>query len=76
MGCAGQGRRGVVLAPNGVALEAQLIPTMLPKPGLPVLDPKKQTIEVVRGLSKDDFGDAMFDAQGKWTRPVAGTAQR
>lgn len=56
------------IAPNGVALEARLEPVALEKPGAPKLDPKRRIIDIVRKLSRDDFGDPLFDEKGRWLR--------
>lgn len=56
----------VRLAPNGVALEAELVSTALPRPGRPVLDPQRRSLAIVRSLSAADFGSEVFDADGHW----------
>jgi hypothetical protein len=56
----------VRLAANGVALEAQLVSTALPRPGRPVLDPSRRALGLVRALSASDFGSEVFDAEGRW----------
>lgn len=58
----------IKLAPNGVALDAQLVPVLIEKPGKPVPDPEKRAIEIVRQLSKEDFGDPLLDESGHWSR--------
>jgi hypothetical protein len=59
----------VKLAANGVLLEAALDPLVIGDPGIPRPDPKRQAIDLVRTLSKEDFGDPFLDAEGRWTRP-------
>lgn len=59
----------VELAPNGVLLKAKLHPGVIKKPGRPQPDPSGQAIKAVRKLSKEDFGDALFDKDGVWVRP-------
>ncbi|MEL6546220.1 MAG: CapA family protein, partial [Myxococcota bacterium] len=59
----------VTIAPNGVALEAKLNPVIIVDPGRPVKDKKKRAIKEIRRLSKEDFGDALFDPRGVWKRP-------
>jgi hypothetical protein len=66
----------VRLAPNGVALAAELVSTALPKPGRPVLDPHKRTLAIVRSLSAADFGSAVFDADGRWAPRPPGATRR
>jgi poly-gamma-glutamate capsule biosynthesis protein CapA/YwtB (metallophosphatase superfamily) len=61
----------VRLAANGAAVDAQLVPTALPRPGRPVLDPLRRTIGIVRALSASDFGSEVFDAEGRWALPPA-----
>lgn len=60
----------VTLAINGVALEADLFPVELVRPGIPTPDASGGAIEAVRRLSQADFGDPMFDASGHWQRPT------
>ncbi|HEY8206265.1 MAG TPA: CapA family protein [Myxococcaceae bacterium] len=57
----------VTLAPNGVATHVKVDPVVIEKPGTPVPDPDKKAIEVLRKLSKDDFGDAFLREDGTWT---------
>lgn len=59
----------VTIAPNGVALSAKLNPVIIQDPGRPLKDKKRRALKEVRKLSKEDFGDAMFDAKGEWKRP-------
>jgi hypothetical protein len=60
----------VTLAPNGVAVRAELVPALLVKPGRPVLDPARQGVTLVRNLSTLDFGTPLLDEAGVWMRPV------
>ncbi len=53
------------LASTGELLEAELIPTRLVGEGLAVLDPEKRGIVAVRELSRTDFGEELFDREGK-----------
>jgi poly-gamma-glutamate capsule biosynthesis protein CapA/YwtB (metallophosphatase superfamily) len=57
------------LAPNGVIMKIELAPVILEKPGRPVPDRERRIIPIVRQLSKEDFGDALLDAEGRWVRP-------
>jgi hypothetical protein len=66
----------VRLAQNGMALSAEVVSTALPKPGRPVLDPKRRTLAIVRSLSEADFGSAVFEADGRWARPPPDTTPR
>lgn len=55
------------VAKNGVLTALTLHPGFIREPGLPEPDPKGRAIEAVRRLSKEDFGDALLDAQGRWS---------
>jgi poly-gamma-glutamate capsule biosynthesis protein CapA/YwtB (metallophosphatase superfamily) len=59
----------VTLAPNGVVTEAELVPTRIVDPGRPRLDGSGEAIEIVRDLSRKDFGDPLLDGKGQWKRP-------
>jgi hypothetical protein len=63
----------VGLADDGALRDAELIPVKLVRPGppTPVDDPK--AIAMVRWLSNKDFGDAVFDSDGRFhtLAPVA-----
>jgi poly-gamma-glutamate capsule biosynthesis protein CapA/YwtB (metallophosphatase superfamily) len=59
----------VELAPNGVLLAAELHPVIIEEPGRPRPDPRGRAIEIVRQLSREDFGSAVFDANGEYRRP-------
>jgi len=63
----------VSLAPNGVLLAAQLVPTTLQGAGVPTPDPDGRAIKAVRELSQADFGAPFLDEQGRW-QPTAATA--
>ena len=66
----------VTLAPNGVATAAQLIPGIIDQPGTPRLDPERQAIQIVRQLSKQDFGAEVIGEDGRWTlQPTAAAAR-
>lgn len=56
----------LTLAPNGVLLQAQLVPTYLDKPGVPRPDPERRAIDLVRKLSSDDLGTTFFDKDGHY----------
>ncbi|HVE85338.1 MAG TPA: CapA family protein [Myxococcales bacterium] len=60
----------VTLAPNGVVTQVKVDPVVIEKPGTPVPDPDKKAIEILRKLSKDDFGDAFLREDGTWTLDV------
>lgn len=55
----------VDLAPNGVVTDALLDPVVLERPGVPTPDPSRRGIEIVRALSRDDFGEPLFDPGGR-----------
>ena len=59
----------VELAPNGVVLAATLNPVIIKEPGVPHPDPEGRAIEIVRNLSRQDFGDPVFDRDGRYVRP-------
>jgi len=59
----------VKLAPNGVLLEAQLNPVIIEEPGVPAPDAKGRAIKIVRDLSRQDFGNALLDKNGRYVRP-------
>lgn len=61
----------VTLAPNGVPLSLQMTPVFLEEPGRPRVDPERRGIESFRKLSRADFGAALLDETGGWTRPKA-----
>lgn len=58
----------VTLAPNGVVTEATLHPVVLERPGIPTPDPEARAIGIVRDLSLEDLGDALFDETGRYIR--------
>ncbi len=58
----------VTIAVNGVVTEASIDPVYLEKPGIPTPDPQRRAVEIVRRLSRLDFGDSVFDASGRWVR--------
>lgn len=58
----------VTLAINGVVTAARVIPVVLDPPGIPTPDPDGRAIDVVRRLSQEDFGDALFDPDGRYVR--------
>jgi poly-gamma-glutamate capsule biosynthesis protein CapA/YwtB (metallophosphatase superfamily) len=58
----------VTLAPNGVVTEASIDPVYLEEPGIPTPDPQRRAIEIVRRLSRLDFGNSLFDPTGRWVR--------
>lgn len=61
----------ISLAPNGVLLAAQLVPTTLQGAGIPTPDPEGRAIKAVRELSQVDFGAPFLDEQGRWERTAA-----
>jgi hypothetical protein len=58
----------VTLAINGVATAAEINPVFLEDPGVPTPDPERRAVDIVRRLSRDDLGDALFDAAGQYRR--------
>ena len=62
---------GVELAPNGVLTAAKLMPVQILKPGRPEPDAKNEAITIIRDLSQQDFGNAIFDAEGVYQRAPA-----
>lgn len=65
----------VTLAINGVVTAAEIHPVFLEEPGVPTPDPAARGIDIVRRLSRDDLGDPLFDAQGRYRRG-AGSGER
>jgi len=63
----------VKLAPNGVALEAQVFPVVLERPGQPVRDPESRALPWIRSLSQADFGSPLLDEEGRWRRAASGS---
>ncbi len=61
----------VTLAANGVATAITLQSAVIEQPGIPTPDPKGQAVEIVRGLSQQDFGSALLGPDGTWQRPTA-----
>lgn len=57
----------IELAPNGVATALSVEPVVLEEPGRPRPDPARQAIPQLRRLSKEDFGDALIDEEGRWS---------
>ncbi|MBI3183725.1 MAG: CapA family protein [Myxococcales bacterium] len=64
------------LAPNGVALSLEAQPLFLEEPGRPRPDPEKRAIELLRRLSKQDFGEPLLDEAGQWRRKEGRTKAR
>lgn len=58
----------VTLAPNGVVTAAEIHPVYLEAPGVPKPDPERRAVAIIRTLSREDFGDAVFDEDGKFDR--------
>ncbi len=58
----------VTLAPNGVVTAAEIHPIYLEAPGVPKPDPERRAVAIIRGLSREDFGDAVFDEDGRFHR--------
>ena len=69
----------VSLAANGVVLGAKIHPVVLEEPGPPRPDAQGQAIKIIRDLSRQDFGQPVFDKHGIYQRSdahsVAETAQ-
>jgi len=65
----------VTLAPNGVVTRIKVDPVVIEKPGTPVPDPDRKAIELLRKLSKEDFGDALLREDGTWVLDVKTHAQ-
>jgi poly-gamma-glutamate capsule biosynthesis protein CapA/YwtB (metallophosphatase superfamily) len=63
----------VDVAHDGAALAAQFLPTTMDRAGRPSPDPEARGIELVRRLSREDFGDAFFDDDGRWWPGVSTT---
>src|SRR6185295_17784864 len=66
----------VTLAPNGVVTQVKVDPVVIEKPGTPVPDPEKKAIELLRKLSKDDFGDPFHREDGTWILDVKTRAEK
>jgi hypothetical protein len=45
-------------------------PVVIEKPGTPVPDLEKRAIEILRKLSRDDFGEPLLRENGTWTLEV------
>jgi hypothetical protein len=58
----------VTLSPNGVVTDATIHPVFLERPGVPTPDPAERAIAIVRNLSLEDLGDALFDEGGRYIR--------
>lgn len=58
----------VTLAPNGVATAARVTPVVLEKPGRPRPDPERRAVDILRTLSREDFGHPLLDTEGRWVR--------
>ena len=58
----------VTLAPNGVVTSAEIDPVFLERPGVPTPDPRRRAISIIRNLSLEDLGDALFDRDGRFDR--------
>ena len=65
----------VTLSPNGVVTDATIHPLFLERPGIPTPDPEGRAIAIVRGLSLEDLGDALFDEAGRYTRQAVGDSR-
>jgi hypothetical protein len=61
----------VDFAPNGVVTGARLEPVVLDDPGIPAPDDQRRAIDIVRQLSESDFGDPVFDVNGRYRPPTA-----
>ncbi len=60
----------VDFAPNGVVTDARLHPIFLDDPGIPTPDDQRRAIAIVRQLSESDFGDPLFDVDGRYRPPT------
>jgi hypothetical protein len=58
----------VTLAINGVVTAAEINPVFLEDPGVPTPDPERRAVDIVRRLSRDDLGNALFDEAGRYRR--------
>jgi hypothetical protein len=58
----------VTLAINGVVTAAEINPVFLDDPGVPTPDPERRAVDIVRRLSRDDLGNAVFDEAGRYRR--------
>jgi poly-gamma-glutamate capsule biosynthesis protein CapA/YwtB (metallophosphatase superfamily) len=58
----------ITLAPNGVLTGLEVKPLFIEKPGRPRPDPEKRAIEMLRRLSKEDFGHPLIGEDGIWRR--------
>lgn len=65
----------VRLAPNGVLLDASIIPLRLDRPGIPTPDDTGGAVATIRRLSQEDFGSPLFDEQGRWHRAPGPTGR-
>ena len=55
--------------------QVKVDPVVMEKPGTPVPDPDKKAIELLRKLSKEDFGDPLLREDGTWTLDVKTRAE-
>lgn len=62
----------ISLAPNGVLTALEVRPLFIEEPGRPRPDPEKRAIEILRRLSREDFGEALIDQDGRWPGGTAG----
>ncbi|MBJ80764.1 MAG: capsule biosynthesis protein CapA [Myxococcales bacterium] len=60
----------VELARDGALVGASITPVVFEATGRPIMDPKGKAIPILRKLSKEDFGEELFDAQGVLNLPV------
>ena len=58
----------VTLAINGVVTAAEINSVFLDDPGVPTPDPERRAVDIVRRLSRDDLGSALFDQAGRYRR--------
>lgn len=61
----------VEVAQNGVAVAASFTSTTMDRSGRPRIDETGAGLKMVRRLSFEDFGDALLDAEGRWSRDAS-----
>ena len=61
----------VELARDGSLVGASITPVVFEATGRPIMDPKGKAIPILQKLSKEDFGEALFDTKGMLALPVS-----
>jgi len=56
----------ITLSKQGELREAHLTPLTILEPGIPEQDPERKAIDIVRNLSQKDFGQSLFNKEGRY----------